>query len=67
MFFAASSLTHHSDTFPKPAPHRPANRPPRRFFAYGRVADDARAGPPISYGELKKRVGMELLPGVEVQ
>lgn len=30
-------------------------------------SDDARAGPPISYSELTKRVGMELLPGVEVQ
>ena len=30
-------------------------------------SDDARAGPPISYSELKKRVGMELLPGAEVQ
>ena len=27
---------------------------------------DARAGKPISYGELEQRVGMELLPGVEV-
>ncbi|NMM78846.1 endonuclease [Rhodococcus sp. SRB_17] len=30
-------------------------------------ADDARAGRPISYGELEQRVGMELLPGVEVR
>lgn len=30
-------------------------------------ADDARAGPPISYGELEQRVGMKLLPGVEVR
>lgn len=30
-------------------------------------ADDARAGPPISYGELEQRVGMKLLPGVEIQ
>lgn len=29
-------------------------------------ADSARAGPPISYGELEQRVGMKLLPGVEV-
>ena len=30
-------------------------------------SDDARAGPPISYGELAQRVGMELLSGVEVR
>ncbi|WP_414080212.1 MULTISPECIES: DNA/RNA non-specific endonuclease [Variovorax] len=30
-------------------------------------SEDARAGRPISYGELTQRVGMELLPGVEVQ
>jgi len=30
-------------------------------------ADSARAGPPISYRELVQRVGMELLPGAEVQ
>jgi len=30
-------------------------------------ADSARAGPPISYGELAQRVGMELLPGAAVR
>ena len=30
-------------------------------------SDDARAGPPISYSELEQRVGMKLLPGVEVR
>ncbi len=30
-------------------------------------AADARAGRPISYGELEQRIGMELLPGVEVR
>lgn len=29
-------------------------------------ADSARAGPPIGYGELEQRVGMKLLPGVEI-
>lgn len=29
--------------------------------------DDARADNPISYGELTKRIGMELLPGAEVK
>ena len=39
----------------------------RAWAHWQQNADDARAGPPISYSELKKRVGMELLPGVEVQ
>ena len=26
-----------------------------------------KAGPPISYGELERRLGMELLPGVEIR
>ncbi|QNK67755.1 DNA/RNA non-specific endonuclease [Variovorax sp. PAMC26660] len=30
-------------------------------------SEDARAGRPISYGDLTQRVGMELLPGVEVR
>lgn len=30
-------------------------------------ADDARAGPPISYSELSQRIGMELLPGIAVR
>ncbi len=30
-------------------------------------ADDARAGKPISYGELEQRLGMELLPGVPLR
>ena len=30
-------------------------------------ADDARAGPPISYSELSQRIGMELLPGVALR
>ena len=30
-------------------------------------AEDARAGPPISYGELSRRIGMELLPGVALR
>ncbi len=30
-------------------------------------ADDARAGPPISYSELSGRIGMELLPGVALR
>ena len=30
-------------------------------------ADDARAGKPISYGELEQRIGMELLPGVPLR
>ena len=30
-------------------------------------ADDARAGPPISYRELSGRIGMELLPGVALR
>ena len=30
-------------------------------------ADDARAGLPISYGELSGRIGMELLPGVALR
>ena len=29
--------------------------------------DDARADKPISYGELTKRIGMELLPGAEIK
>lgn len=39
----------------------------RAWAHWQQNADDARAGPPISYSELTKRVGMELLPGVEVQ
>ena len=30
-------------------------------------ADDARAGKPISYGELEQRIKMELLPGVPLR
>ena len=30
-------------------------------------ADDARAGPPISYSELTQRIGMELLPGAALR
>ncbi len=30
-------------------------------------SEDARAGRPISYGELTQRIGMELLPGYELQ
>ena len=30
-------------------------------------AEDTRAGPPISYGELSGRIGMELLPGVALR
>ena len=30
-------------------------------------AEDARAGPPISYGELSGRIGMELLPGAALR
>ena len=39
----------------------------RAWAHWQQNSDDARAGPPISYSELTKRVGMELLPGVEVQ
>lgn len=30
-------------------------------------ASHAKAGPPISYGELERRIGIELLPGVEIR
>ena len=30
-------------------------------------AADARAGRPISYGDLERRIGMELLPGVPLR
>ncbi|MDD2711329.1 MAG: DNA/RNA non-specific endonuclease [Simplicispira sp.] len=39
----------------------------RAWAHWQQNADDARAGPPISYGELVQRVGMELLPGMEVR
>ena len=39
----------------------------RAWAHWQQNADDARAGPPISYGELEQRVGMKLLPGAEVR
>lgn len=39
----------------------------RAWAHWQQNSGDARADEPISYGELTKRVGMELLPGVEVR
>ena len=39
----------------------------RAWAHWQQNADSARAGPPISYGELVQRVGMELLAGVTLK
>ena len=39
----------------------------RAWAHWQQNADSAKAGPPISYGELVKRTGVEFLPGVTSQ
>jgi endonuclease G len=43
------------------------SREQRAWAHWQANADDARAGAPISYVELTKRIGMELLPGLPVK
>lgn len=39
----------------------------RAWAHWQQNASHAKAAPPISYGELERRIGMELLPGVEIR